>query len=167
MYKLALGRKYAAENSGKIFLDDRLLSVENLSLHKLKKDDVKAIVHGFLQEKWRDSITLEVESSTRTAVWYICPYCGKDNKISEEEVAALTAIREQIIADHDSIALKARLLEECLTQPHENRIKTQNENNCGKEHIMEYHFSRKLLCVCSNCQFPSSASNLFHLKLFV
>ena len=149
-----------------IFLDDRLLSVEDISLHKMKKDDVKAIVHGFLHEKYRESITLEVESSTRTAVWYICPYCSKDNKITEEEVAALKAARERIIADHDSIALKARLLEECLAQHHENHLKTQIENNSGKDHIMEYHFTRKLLCVCRNCQFPSSASNLFRLNLF-
>jgi hypothetical protein len=149
-----------------ISVGDRLLSVENLSLHKMKKDDIKAIVHGFLHEKYRENITLEVESHTKTAVWYNCPYCSKDNKITEQEVTALKATREQIVADHDSFALKARLLQECLSQPPDNHLKAQVESNCGKNHIMEYHFTRKLLCICRNCQFPSSASNLFHLNLF-
>ena len=128
---------------------------------------MKEIVQGFLNEEWRETLIIEMESAKKSCVWYICPYCSTDNKINEEEAQKLKSVRNKIISDHDNLALKIRLMEEFSTQDPADRLQIQNENLCGKEHILEYHFMKKLLCHCRMCKFPSSAANLFHDDLLL
>jgi hypothetical protein len=162
-----IGGKYLAEKSGEIFVDDRIVAIENVPMQNLKKEEVKEIVQGFLEEEWRETLILEVESGKKSCVWYLCPYCSTDNKISDEEAQKLKSTRNKIISDHDNLGLKIRLMEEFSTQDPAQRLQIQNENLCGKEHILEYHFMKKLLCHCKTCKFPSSAANLFHDDLLL
>ena len=164
---LSIGGKYLAEKSGEIFVDDRILAIENVSMAKLKKEEVKEIVQGFLEEEWRESLIIEMESAKKSCVWYISPYCSTDNKIDDDEAQKLKTIRNKIISDHDNLGLKIRLMEEFSTQDPADRLQIQKENLCGKEHILEYHFMKKLLCHCKTCKFPSSAANLFHDDLLL
>lgn len=148
-------------------MDDRILAIENVSMAKLKKEEVKEIVQGFLEEEWRESLIIEMESAKKSCVWYICPYCSTDNKIDDDEAQRLKAIRNKIISEHDNLGLKIRLMEEFSTQDPADRLQIQKENLCGKEHILEYHFMKKLLCHCKTCKFPSSAADLFHDDLLL
>ena len=166
-----------AEQSGRIFLMDRLLAIEGVILEKYSPVAIKEIIDNILNDFYRVHVTLEIESSHLKRVKYTCPYCNTENVLLEKEEKEL----KKKYSDFIKLFSKYEYDDDNKNR-NRNKNKNENENDCM---IINYHnayedenkisnnsydkedLERRLLCYCSSCQLPSSAINFFENGIFI
>ena len=160
-----------AEQSGRIFLMDRLLAIEGVILEKYSPVAIKEIIDNILNDFYRVHVTLEIESSHLKHVKYSCPYCNTENVLLKKEEMELKKKYSDFITIF-SIDENGKINE----NENESRILNQYSNAHGNENGNQKRLSdnsydredleRTLLSYCTSCQLPSSTINFFENRIF-
>lgn len=94
---LLLGNMLPAEASGQICLFDQLLAVDNISVINYSFEQTLQIFREFRSEPSKKSVLLTLRSALYTEIWYRCPYCDMEDRLTKSEELRLREIAEHVL----------------------------------------------------------------------
>jgi hypothetical protein len=94
------GKPLPAEACGRIFLMDQLIAVDNTCVEGYAKNEVTELFAQLTKDSSRNEVILQVKSSRNPEIWFCCPYCGSEGRVTKDDHKRLGDIRN-IIKDDD------------------------------------------------------------------
>ena len=88
-----------AELSQKIGLLDQILAVDHTLIENYTTQAVTKLFTEYLNDKTRKSVMLTVKSAQSSEVWFRCPYCDMEERISAGERLRLVEAHRNAITN--------------------------------------------------------------------
>lgn len=79
---------------------DQLIAVDNTCVEGYAKAEVTKLFADLTKDSSRQAVLLHVKSSQNREIWFRCPYCGTEGRVTKEDHKRLGDIRN-IIKDDD------------------------------------------------------------------
>lgn len=86
-----------AEASGQISLCDQLLAIDNIAVENYSRNETTRIFEDLGSDSSKKTILLTLRSAHNTEVWYRCPYCDMDERLTKAEEYRLREIYEHVL----------------------------------------------------------------------
>jgi hypothetical protein len=79
---------------------DQLIAVNNTCVEGYAKNEVTKLFAQLTEDSSRKEVLLHVKSSRNREIWFRCPYCGSEGRVTKDDQKRLGDIRN-IIKDVD------------------------------------------------------------------
>jgi hypothetical protein len=86
-----------AEASGQISLWDQLLAIDNIAVENYSLNETTRIFEVLGSDSSKKTVLLTLRSAHNTEVWYRCPYCDMDERLTKVEECRLKEIYKHVL----------------------------------------------------------------------